>query len=87
MGVVGSQHLESLSSSQEAAVLEHVAAVGVQGPEGALSRLVRSSRDLDEAVVEAQVVSQAVLPSLGVLPVVGESLHDELVDVAQSRSQ
>ena len=81
--MVSAQHLEALSAPQEAAVLEHVAAVGMQCPEAALAGLVGPPRDLDEAVVEGEVVSEAVLPTLRVLAVVGEALHDELVDVAQ----
>ena len=38
------------------------------------------SWDLDEAVIEAEVVSQAVLPPGCVGLVVGEPLHDELVN-------
>jgi len=34
---------------------------------------------LDEAVVEAEVVPQGVLPAGGVVLVVGEVVHDELV--------
>ena len=55
----------------------------MEGPVGTFARSVRPSRDLDEAVVEAAVVSQGVLPALSVLPVVGEVVHDELVDVGE----
>ena len=81
--VVRAQHLEALAAPQKAAVLEHVAAVGMQCPEAALAGLVGPPRDLDEAVVEGEVVAQAVLPALRVLAVVGEAFHDELIDVAQ----
>ena len=73
--------LESLAPSQERAVLEHGNGLGMQGPVGTLAGPVGAPGDLDEAVVEAEVVPQGVLPSLGVLLVVGEVLHDEAVDL------
>lgn len=75
--------LEALLSAQVAAVLEHVARLGVQRPERALARLVRRPRHLDEAVVERERVPDRVLPALLVLPVEREQVHDELVDLAQ----
>ena len=52
-------------------------------PVGAFAGAVGAPRDLDEAVVEAEIVSQGVLPPLRVLAVVGEVVHDELVDVGE----
>ena len=49
--------LEPLLTTEVAAVLKHVAGVGVQRPEASLARLVRSSGHFDEAVVEGQGVS------------------------------
>ena len=45
----------------------------------------RSGRrgDLDEAVVEGEIVSQGILPSLCVLSIVGKAIHDELIDVTE----
>lgn len=77
------RYLEALSAPKEAAVLKHVSAVRVQRPKAAFARLVWPPWDLNEAVVEGEVVAQRVLPALRVLAVVGEALHDELVDVAQ----
>ena len=57
----------------------------MESPVGALARPVRPSRDLDEAVVEAEVVPKGVLPALGVLPVVREVVHDELVDLGEGQ--
>ena len=57
----------------------------MESPVGAFARSVRPSRDLDEAVVETEVVSQGVLPALSVLPVVGEVVHDELVDLGEGQ--
>ena len=79
----GHQHFEAFATSQETSVLKHVPATGVQRPKAPLTWLVGAPGDLDEAVVEGQVVSQGVLPALGVLPVVGEAVHDELVDLTQ----
>ncbi len=53
----------------------------MQSPVSTLPRSVRTPGDLDEAIVEAEVVPEAVLPALGVLSVVGEVVHDEFVDV------
>jgi len=74
---------EPFLSAQIAAVLEHVARVGVQRPVAALARAVSGPRDFDEAVVERQTVSDRVLPALLVLPVVRKQVHDELVDLVQ----
>ena len=53
----------------------------MESPVGTFARSVRPSRDLDEAVVETEVVTKGVLPALSVLPVVGEVVHDELVNI------
>ena len=78
--LVGGAELEALPAAEEGAVLEHGDGARVERPEGALARAVGAARDLDEAVVEAQVVSQGVLPSGGVGLVVWEPLHDKLVN-------
>jgi hypothetical protein len=77
------ERLEPLSAPQEAAVLEHVPTHWMQGPVAALARPVWAAWDLDKTVIEGQVMSQRVLPSLRVLPVIREPIHDELVDLAQ----
>lgn len=76
-------HLEAFPPPQEAAVLKHVTAVRVESPEAAFPRLIGPSGDLDEAVVEGEIVSQGVLPPLGILTVVGKAVHDELINVTQ----
>lgn len=48
----------------------------MQCPVGSLSGSVWTSRNLHEAVVEAQIVAKRVLPSLRVGSVVGESVCD-----------
>ena len=75
--------LEPLTATQQRPVLEHGDGFWVEGPVGALARPVGTPRDLDEAVVKGEVVAEAVLPALRVLPIVGEAVHDELVDVAE----
>ena len=44
---------------------------------------LKNTTNLDEAVVEAEVVSDAVLPSLSVLLVVWELVHDKVIDLCQ----
>ena len=41
------------------------------------------ARYLDETVVERQIVPQRVLPSASILPIVGEPIGDELVDLGE----
>ena len=57
----------------------------MKSPVGPLAWPIWSSGYLDETVVEAEVVAQGVLPALRVLPVVGEVVHDELVDVGEGQ--
>lgn len=78
--------LEALPSPQEAAVLKHVLCIGIQSPVVALSRPAGLPWDLDEAVVEGQVVTDGVLPLLGVVPVEREALRDELVDATEGEA-
>ena len=66
------------------AVLEHVIAVGIERPEGALARSTLLARHFDETVVETEIVTDRVLPALFVFSIVGEAIHDELVDAVQS---
>lgn len=65
------------------AVLEHIQAARVQRPVAALARPPLLAGHLDEAVVEREVVADAVLPALPVVVVEGEAVHDELVDAAE----
>ena len=57
----------------------------MKGPVGAFAGLIWGSRHFDEAVVETERVPDRVLPSLLVLPVKREQVHDKLVNVAQSQ--
>ena len=74
---------EPLPPPEQGAVLEHLDGLGVECPVGALARPVWSPGNLDEAVIEAEIVSEGVLPPLRVLPVIRKPLHDELVNLRQ----
>ena len=76
---------EPLPPPQQGSVLEHGDGLGVEGPVGALAGTGGVAGDLDEAVVEAEVVAKGVLPAGRVGFVVGEPVHDELVDVGQGQ--
>ena len=76
--------LKPLLAPEVAAVLKHIPRVWVQRPVASLARAVWSARDLDEAIIEREAVSDGVLPALLVLSVEREQVHDELVDLAQS---
>ena len=73
--------LEPLAPPQEASILEHGAAFGMQRPVASLTRLIGTSGNLNKAVVEREVVAKGVLPPLLVLPVEGKVVDDELVDL------
>ena len=57
----------------------------MQGPVGAFAWLVWGACHLDEAVIEGQRMPDGVLPTLLVLPVVREEVHDPLVDFTQGQ--
>ena len=65
---------------------EDVVARGVDHPVVALPRVVVVPGYLDEALVEAQVVSDGVLPPLLVGFEVREAFHDEFVNSIESES-
>lgn len=67
----------------EVAIIEHFLAVGVQRPVVAFTRVILVPRDLPEAVVEGEVVSDGVLPARLALLVEGEVLGHVLVDLAE----
>lgn len=71
------------SSPPVVALFEHILACRVQGPVVALSLTATLPRHLDEALVERQVVSDAVLPSFLVLLVERKLADDVLVDTGQ----
>lgn len=64
-------------------MLEHVVAVRIQGPVAALAWLAVITRHLDEALIERQVMADAVLPARPVMPVKGKAAHDVAVDATE----
>ena len=74
-----------LSPPQKAPVVEHVLCEGIQRPIVALAGVPGLPRYFDEAVVEREVVSDAVLPRGELLAVVGEAVADEVADPAESQ--
>ena len=72
--------LEAVSSSQEAAVVEHVLVLRVDGP--LMTFAARLLREFHKTLIQRQVVSDRTLPALLVwmVGVVGEPLGDEVVD-------
>ena len=75
--------LEAFPPPQEGSVVKHVVAVRVEAPVAPLARLLVVPRHLDEALVEAEVVADRVLPALLVVAVVREPVHDERVNAVQ----
>lgn len=75
--------LEPFPPAEKGPVFKHGNGLRMECPVGAFSRAVRASGNLDEAVVEAEVVSKTILPTLGVLAVVWEVVHDELIDITK----
>ena len=71
-----------LSPPQEAPVIEHVLCEGIQRPVVALAGVPGLPRYFDEAVVDREVVSDAVLPCGELLAVIGEAVVDEVADPA-----
>ena len=57
----------------------------VQGPVVSLSRVIVRSGDLHKALVEGEVVPDGVLPPLLIFSVVGEVLHDVVIDATKSK--
>ena len=74
---------ESVPPSQETPVFEHLRARRVKFPEVSFPRGAVFARDLYEAVVEAEVVPDGVLPRGPALAVVGELLDDVIADLPQ----
>ena len=78
--------LKPLPTPQEATVIKHVLTGWVKRPVVPLTRIPRLARYLHEAVIQAEVMSDAVLPGGETLAVVQELLDDELADFAQRQS-
>lgn len=74
---------EAFATAQEAAVFKHSEGLRMERPISALARFVRVSRNLDEAIVKAEIVSQRVLPTLRIDPIVRETIGDEFVNITE----
>ena len=81
--LVGFVQLEALPPPQQAAIFEHIERLGMEGPVRTLAGPVRPPWHLDEAIVEAKVVPERVLPALGVFAIVRKPIGNELVDITQ----
>ena len=85
LGVLGLQRLalatEAPGPAAKASLLEHVLRGRVDGPVVALAGSPQTLGQLDEALVQAQVVADRVLPSLIGAPEEGEVLLEEGVDL------
>lgn len=75
--------LEALPAPKEAAVVEHVLGGGVQAPVVALAGVSWLAGDLDEAVIEGEVVADAILPGGELAAVIREAATDEGTDAAE----
>lgn len=78
--VWGRLSLVPFATPQEGSVVEHVDGTRVQRPVVAFARVARLPWHLDEAVVEAEVVSDGVLPGGELGLVVRESGHNKVTD-------
>ena len=59
--------LEAFPASKETSVFKHIVRVWIKGPVTTFSRLFVISGDFHEALVQAQIVSDAILPTLFVV--------------------
>ena len=55
----------------------------MQSPIGPFSGPIRPSWNFDEAIIEAQIVSQTVLPSLGIFPIIWKIIHNKFINIRQ----
>jgi len=77
--------LKSFLTAKVTTVLKHVTRIRMERPKRSFSWFVWSPRDFDEAIVEGQRVTNGILPSLLILTIVGKEIHDELIDLAESK--
>ncbi len=76
---------KTIPSPQETPILEHLRTCRVQLPEVSFSRRSILTRYLDEAVIQAKVMPNGVLPRGPPLPVVGKLLNDVIADFPQGQ--
>lgn len=67
------------SSPLQDSIYKHICITGVHLPKSTLSRFIFSTRDLHEAFIQGQVVTDGVLPAGVSVPVVAEVLGDPVV--------
>jgi len=77
--------LKSFLTSKVTTVLKHVTRIRMERPKRSFSWLVWGPWDFDEAIVEGQRVTNRILPSLLVLTIIRKEVHDELIDLAESK--
>lgn len=77
--------LKPLPASQEATVFEHITTRWMQCPIGAFSRSIGTTRYLDKAVVEGQIVAKRVLPPLCVFAIIRKPIHYEFIDFVKCK--
>lgn len=78
--------LISFPSPQKTSVVKHVLAGGVKCPVVAFSRISRLPWNFHKAVIEREVVSNAVLPSGEFFSEIGKSVHNELTYTGKCES-
>ena len=71
------------SSPEETAVVEHVLGERVERPVVTLAGVSWLPRYFDKAIVEREVVPDAVLPRGELFAVIGEAVADEVADAAE----
>lgn len=77
--------LEALPPPQKAPVLKHVRGVGVQRPVVALPGVSGLSGHLYKAVIKREIVSDRVLPSRELLPVINEAVADKVTYLTEGQ--
>lgn len=90
---LGKASLSARSSTSVIPMLEHFARGRIEGPVASLATAMFTFDDIgfiagyfNEAVVEAKIVSDTVLPALSIIAVVREPLHYESVYSGQGES-
>lgn len=75
--------LQRLVFVSDAAVGRSIDLERVDRPIVAFAWVIVMARHLDEALVETEVVSDGVLPTVAIRPIVGKVLDDEFIDLVQ----
>lgn len=75
--------LETTTTPQEWAVIEHTIWIRIECPVAAFARFFVVAWNLHEALVQTEIVTDGILPALLVVPVVRKLVHDVLIDAVQ----